>query len=417
MWFYVDHVLVPQERAYAAVHGQPRGNLSDLYPRWLGARELLLNHRDPYSPEITREIQNGYYGRALDPNRPEDPKDQQGFAYPVYVVFLLAPTVKLPFPIVQTGFRWLLVLLTLASVPLWLRVLRWRASTGVAAMLAILTLGSFPAVQGIKLQQLSLLVSAMIAASAALVTTGQLLPAGAVLALATIKPQLALPLALWLWLWALSDWRERWRLVAGFGLTAAVLLAASEYVLPKWFGHFREALEAYRQYTGGGHSLLDVLVTPFWGRALAALVVLALAVAGWRLRRVPADSAAFRVMLALVLTATVVIVPTVAPYNQLMLLPAVFLIAGSWTNLWRRNWLTRTACSVSAVAVGWPWLATCSLMLASVILPAASLQRAWAMPFYTSIPIPLAVLWVLTLYAADCISFANPQPAPGSHSR
>src|SRR5579863_7450866 len=112
MWFYVQHILIPHQRAEAALHGTPRGNLSDLYPRWLGARELLLHHRDPYSPELTREIQIGYYGRALDPARPQDPMDQQSFAYPVYVVFLFAPTMTFPFAVVQFGFRWLLIFLT-----------------------------------------------------------------------------------------------------------------------------------------------------------------------------------------------------------------------------------------------------------------------------------------------------------------
>ena len=91
-WMYVSRVLVPQQIAYSEVHGTPRGNLSDLYPRWLGSRELLLHGRDPYSPEITREIQIGYYGRPLDPSRPYDPADQEAFAYPVYVALLLAPT-------------------------------------------------------------------------------------------------------------------------------------------------------------------------------------------------------------------------------------------------------------------------------------------------------------------------------------
>ena len=76
MWFYVQHVLVVHQQLEAAINGTPRGNLSDLYPRWLGARELFFHHRDPYSPEITREIQTGYYGRVLDPTRPQDPKDQ-----------------------------------------------------------------------------------------------------------------------------------------------------------------------------------------------------------------------------------------------------------------------------------------------------------------------------------------------------
>ena len=116
MWFYVQEILVPYQKADAAAHGRPRGNLSDLYPRWLGARELLLHNRDPYSPEVTRDIQRGYYGRVLDPERADDPKDQQGFAYPVYVAFLLAPTIVVSFPVVQLGFRWLLVILTLLSV-------------------------------------------------------------------------------------------------------------------------------------------------------------------------------------------------------------------------------------------------------------------------------------------------------------
>src|SRR5712692_8884208 len=167
-WFYVQRVLVPHQVAEAAAHGRPRGNLSDLYPRWLGARELLLHHRDPYSAEVTREIQIGYYGRPLDPTRPADPKDQQGFAYPAYVIFLLAPLVHLPFEIVQVGFRYLLWLLTAASVCLWLRFLKWRPPASLLGILFILTMSSFPAVQGFKLQQLSLLVAAMIAASAAL---------------------------------------------------------------------------------------------------------------------------------------------------------------------------------------------------------------------------------------------------------
>ena len=90
MWFYADRILVGYQVADAAAHQRPRGNLSDLYPRWLGARELLLHHRNPYNDDITIEIQQGYYGRALDAARADDPKDRQGFAYPVYVVFVLA---------------------------------------------------------------------------------------------------------------------------------------------------------------------------------------------------------------------------------------------------------------------------------------------------------------------------------------
>src|SRR5207237_545547 len=120
--------------------------------------------RNPSIPQVTREIERGYYGRPRDPGRAEDTRDQQGFAYPVYVVFLLSPTVHLPFAVVQEGFRWLLVVLIVVSVPLWLAALRWRPSPMMTATLVVLAMGSFPIVQGIKLQQLSLLVAGRIAA-------------------------------------------------------------------------------------------------------------------------------------------------------------------------------------------------------------------------------------------------------------
>jgi hypothetical protein len=406
MWFYVQQVLVPYQKADAAAHGRPRGNLSDLYPRWLGARELLLHHRDPYSAQVTREIQTGYYGRPLDPDRAGDPrvdepKDQQGFAYPLHVVFLLAPTVGLPFPVVQAGFRWLLLILTLASVFLWLRVLRWQPSVTVTAILIVLTFGSYAVVQGIKLQQLTLVVSALLAGCAAALVAGYFSLAGLLLALATVKPQLALPVAGWLVLWAVSDWRRRQIFFWSFALTTAIFLAASEYVLPGWTGQFRDAVAAYRQYTGGAGSLLDVLATPLLGKILAAAAMIAVAVTGWRARFASHDSVAFSTLFVLVLGVTLVIVPSFAPYNQILLLPAVFQIATSWKDLWRRNRLTRLACGLAVLIVFWPWLASCGLMLASRFLPASSVQRAWAVPLYTSLGIPLVLMGLFAVCVSD----------------
>ena len=401
MWFYVQEVLAPYQRVDAAAHGRPRGNLSDLYPRWLGARELLLHHRDPYSPEITREIQTGYYGRPLDPDRPNDPKDQQRFAYPVFVVFLLAPTIGLPFPVVETCFRWLFVIFTLASVPLWLRVVRWRPSFTVIATLAILTLGSFAVVQGIKLQQLSLVVNAVLAASAAALVAGYFSLAGFLLAIATIKPQLALPMAAWLVVWAAGDWRHRRRFVGSLVVTLAVLLLASEYVLPGWMGEFGRGLAAYRQYTGGASSVLEVLLTPMLGKLMAAAAIVLFAAAGWRLRRVNHDSRAFRTLVALVMAVTVVIAPTIAPYNHVLLLPAVFLIASEGHNLWRRGWRTRSALLLSALVVCWPWIASSVLLLSSFFLPAATVQQGWSAPLRHLLLIPIVVLGLLTMCAID----------------
>jgi hypothetical protein len=401
MWFYVQHVLIPHQQAEAVRDGIPRGNLSDLYPRWLGARELLLHGRDPYGADVTKEIQAGYYGRQLDPALPHDPKDEQGFAYPVYVVFLLAPTITLPFAIVQTGFRWLLIALTLASVLLWLRTLRWKVSVQAAAILLVLTIGSFPVLQGIKLQQLSLLVAGLIAMSAMLLVEGHLFFAGVLLALATIKPQLAMPVVAWLLLWALSDWPRRRNFWWGLSGAMAALAGGAEYMLPGWFGRFREAIVAYRRYNQGADSVLDILITPLWGKWLVILIVMALALVAWRRRDAVAESLVHSRVTVLILAATVVIIPKASPYNQVLLLPGILLLLRQLRELWSRGRIERGLVAICGLTLFWPWLAALALLAASVFLPAQSIQRAWALPLYTNVAVPIAVLALLGCSFAD----------------
>src|SRR5258708_4706882 len=305
-WFYVARVLKPQQIADAVAHDRPRGNLSDLYPRWLGSRELLLHGRNPYSAEVTREIQQGYYGRALDPARPDDPKDQQGFAYPVYVVFLLAPTVNLPFEVVQVAFRWLLFGIAAAVILLSLHVLKWKVSRLWSAFFIVAMLGWLPVVQGIKLQQLSLVVAALLAGTAACVASGWLLCAGALMALATIKPQLAWPMVLWLLVWTVIDWRSRRRYAIAFAFVIVLLLGGAELILPGWLRLFIQAIGQYHQYTQN-QSVLVWMFGPFVGRALEELSVLACGMYVWKVRRYPASSPEFGTAFVLGMALTVVV--------------------------------------------------------------------------------------------------------------
>jgi hypothetical protein len=397
-WFYVNRILRAQQIADAAVHNRPRGNLSDLYPRWLGARELLRHGRNPYTAEITREIQQGYYGRPLDPMRPDDPKDQQGFAYPVYVVFLLAPTVDLPFDVVQTGFRWLLVGLAAGSVLLWLRVLRWRPSPGTTLIFIVLILGWWPMVQGFKLQQLTLLVAGLLSACGACLVGGWLLCAGGLLALATIKPQLTWPLVLWLLLWAVNDWRLRRRFVFGFGLVMLLLVGAAQLVLPGWLRMFVEGIGKYHQYTQN----ISVLVWSFGsvvGRMLEAASGIACAICIWPMRREPATSAAFGRAFGLVLALTVLIVPMFAPYNQVLLAPAILALLQSQASREPMLPAIRIARAIGWLLLVWPWIATVGLTLAYVMLTPALRERAWTLPFYSNFMVPMFLFGLSLLNA------------------
>jgi hypothetical protein len=397
MWFYFDRVLVGHQIADAIATGRPRGNLSDLYPRWLGARELLLHRRNPYSREVTLEIQEGYYGRRLDPARPNDSKDQQGFAYPAYVVFLLAPLIGFPFHLVQTFFYWLLVGLTVLSAGLWIRVLRWRLPAPALATAIFLTMGSIAAVQGIKLQQLSLLAAALLAGAAACVASGFLFCGGALLALATIKPQLAWLLAGWLLLWALADLPRRRRFVLGFVSVMVLLLVGAETVLPGWMGMFLASIRDYQRYTQSS-SVLDELTGPLAGKILAALALAWSAFLLRRLRGAPARSGDFGRTIALVTALTVLIVPMYSPYNQVLLLPGILLLCRE-----RRLFLygpreIRLTLMAGILALAWQWIASLILSVGYfAVSPDWAMQR-WKWPFFGTFALPI---FVFALAAVD----------------
>jgi hypothetical protein len=392
MLFYVQRILIPHQQRDATEHDRPRGNLSDLYPRWLGARELLLHGRDPYSSDVTKEIQVGYYGRPLDPSRRGDPTDQQGFAYPVYVVFLLAPTITLPFSFVQEAAFWLLLISTVASALMWLLFINWRPPGSAMFLIILLTAASFPVIQGVKLQQLTLLVSVVIAIAAALLSRNHLIPAGILMAVATIKPQLAAPISGWLFLWALSDWRNRKRYAWSFVLSLAVLVLASEWILPGWISRFRDALVAYQAYTGNLGSVIDSLTGHFAGRILTVAMILMVLLLCWRARRSEATSPSFIWTTCLVLTVTIVIIPTIAPYNQVLLIPAVLQVVQLWPRLTKVSLGSRAVSYFCGGIVAWPWIGACMLMLLSLAMSPRQALQAWGAPLVSSLFMPLAVL-------------------------
>ncbi|MGB9204694.1 MAG: glycosyltransferase family 87 protein [Terriglobales bacterium] len=390
MWTYADRVLIPYQKTDAAAHDRPRGNLSDLYPRWVGARELLLHGRDPYSPEVTREIQAGFYGRPLDPSRPDDPRDQEGFAYPVYVVFCLAPTIGMPFAILHKACYWVLFFLTCATTLLWLRILRRSAPLWMQAGLLALTLGSPAVMQGLKLRQMTLLVAGLLAIAITLLVADYPVAAGFFLAWASIKPQLVVLLLLWLTLWTLGGWRRRYRLAASFLTTMTILVAASEWYLPHWIPRFWRAIQAYEHYTASA-SVMDNLFGAPWSWALEVLACAAVIGVCWRERRQAASSGSFVFTLSLVLATTILIVPTCANYNQVLVIPALLALAKERRTIWRRSIANRALFVLTGSLVLWPWLSSTVLAGLSFVLPQPTVERGWAIPFWTVIQIPLAV--------------------------
>jgi hypothetical protein len=397
MHLYFRNVIIPAQKAHAAAHNQPRGNNSDLYPRWLAAREVLLHGRDPYTKAFTEEIQLGYWGRRIDPNNPNDPKDQAGFAYPLYVVFLLAPTVTLTFESVQRLYWAIGVALCIASVWCWSRAFGIQ-SRNVPGVAAILMLGCYPVVQALFLQQPVLIVAGLIAAALAATEAGMLAAAGILLALAMIKPQIAGPIAAWLLLWALSQWTSRKPLVIAFGASMVLLCAGAELLLSNWIGKWHEATAFYLEYNDAVPAHVQVLFGTYPGILIGFIMLSAVGVLCWTGRKDSPASDRFKLISVLVLVANLAVSPVWHEYDQMFVVPAIMLIHHWRSEFWRLHPLAQAVVSLSAIAFLWHWVSAIILVGVSVALPIVP-QKWQILPWLPVFFAPTLVLASLTLVA------------------
>ena len=394
VWRWAQEILVPAYTEKVATSARPTGNNSDLYPRWFGSRELLLHRRDPYSREVTREIQTGFYGRPLDPNNPSDPTAQESFVYPLYVAFLLAPTLRLPFSTVVAIFRGVLLVSIAFSVPLWMYGTGLRARWPLMVSGMLLALGSYVAIEEYYQQNLTALVVLILAAAAAAAVRNWLVLGGFLLALATVKPDTTGLMVLWFLLWALARWRERRRLIFGFVLTLTALLSAAEFTLPHWMGRFLAALREYPAY-GADPTILDVLLPAVLARMILGLLVIVLALQCWRWRKAVAGSEEFRWALAWVAAVTLAIIPKLAAYNQLLLIPALLVLLAHVGTV--ANPLARILSRAALACQIWQWLAASVLGVGSLVISAASLRKAAEIPLYTLLAlVPLTLAAILS---------------------
>jgi hypothetical protein len=358
-YLYAVRILQPWDRYIGEVHDGIKSQMGDLYPRWVGARELLLRGLNPYGPEVSHEIQMSFYGHIVTQNdRGPGGKivDEQRFAYPIYVIFLMAPTIYSNFADVHRWAPTVLGLLAALSVPICLDLLRWRVPWEQVVAITLLTISSPQIVQGLEHQQLSVVVGVLLIAAAWCVSRDYLAAAGALLACSTLKPQMIFfPLCFFL-VWVTGDWPKRWRLPAGFLATLAALVGAGELILPGWIGYFIDGAAAYRRYFPTT-SLLRVAVGDPLGEILGGIIVLGLLLFAWQNRKEPQDSRLLVTVFAGFLIGTLLAFPLFTPFNQVMLILPALLVVKDWKALPRVSRL------VFIVGVTWPWIISVLLLL------------------------------------------------------
>lgn len=313
-------VIAPVFHLQLVMHMDP-GHWTDLYSPWIGTR-AALHGVDPYSSPVTEQIQRTIYGHPLGP---AETWDRQAFVYPATIVFFLAPFTLLPWPLVHTLFVPLAIAAAALAAWIWLRLCWPGAGRGPVAVAFLLILASWPAVWGYFQRQPSLFVFAAMTLSVLWFQKQQDVPSSIFLAAATVKPQMVVLLIPWLLLLALAE--RRWRFVVTFAVALTLLVGASAWLVPGWIPHWIEASLAYARFP----AKIPLLVFLFGRTAGLALMLLLIAVLVLRLRdlrSIARTPRAFLQSVALVLAASLCLMPANPwlVFNDLLLVPGVLLL-------------------------------------------------------------------------------------------
>ncbi len=402
MLYYHLGLFVPRVLGGRAAKGLGNGYAfgDDFYPIWLTTRQWRLEHRDPYSVEMTRQIQTGLFGRPLDARNPADPSTAyREFAYPAFADLVLWPAAALEFPQLRLVLVVLLPFLTVVSIWLWILALQWRVHPLWFAVLALLALCNYPVLEAIFAEQPGLLVGFFLASSTLALRQNRLLPAGGLISLTLIKPQMTLLAILYLLLWSLAD-RRRARFWVGFVATTLLLFGASLWIWPHWMGHWMKVLLGYHRYATPPlvSLLLGEALSAYVGRAVIMVLLGIGAVLAWRKRRATLDSVDFWLTLSLLLAITsITLLPGQAIYDHIILLPGILLLLRYWRRLRDAGGLPRMLRTLGAVILFWPWVAAFGLLVVRQLLrPEHFFSTAiFSLPIRTAASFPFAVLALL----------------------
>lgn len=229
----------------------------DLYIYWVAGRNLLLEGNNPYSEQVSSQIQLGIHGRLALPG--EDP---MRFAYPLFSLLLVAPLLQFSFDWAQAIWlsfsilsTFVLLRLTVPHTPHWIPVS---------------TIFFYPVVFGLILGNYVVLISSILIYCSTILLLNQYVITkyhqfliGGLLAFTTIKPQLVVLLGIPL---AFEIYRRRqWYILSGFISLLSFFLISSFLLMPNWFTQWIEVLKLYSRdnpYTSPIEDFLSIFLSP-----------------------------------------------------------------------------------------------------------------------------------------------------------
>jgi hypothetical protein len=220
----------------------------DYFVYW-NAGKALVNHQNPYSPQVAIQIQEGIYQRPAREN--EDP---MLFSNPLYALAAVLPVISFRFEWAQAFWLALnivaflvILIMSLPHAPKWL-ILSLPFTYNFAFGLIV---GNF----SVMISALLILGCSYFLYNQPETTFGQA-ALGALLAWCTIKPQFVWAYLIFFFLQSFKLRRKIF--LISFIVSLGLFIAVSFWVMPQWLGSWLEQIGSY-----SGH--------PFYSRTITSI--------------------------------------------------------------------------------------------------------------------------------------------------
>jgi hypothetical protein len=304
---------------------------TDFLVHWVGTRAYFTQGISPYSDEVAHQIQKMVYGRAALPGEHE-----LRVAYPFYSVILFFPLAAISdFNLARAIWMTLLeaglIGLTLISVQLT----SWRPKNWLMILLLVFSLVWYHAMRALINGNVIILIALGIVGVfyAIKVNIDEL--AGVLLALITIKPQVAFIIILYVLIWA--GFQHRYRIIGWFFITLILLAGCATLLIPDWIlQNIREILR-YPGYNPPGTPATALAtwfpaVGPRIGTVISLAALVIILVEWWLARHVEFRHFLWTGCLTIVLSVWSGI--QTDPGNFIIMIPALILFFSILDERW-----------------------------------------------------------------------------------
>jgi hypothetical protein len=364
----------------------PGGEL--FFQRWSGARAFLVERIEPYSMTIAERTQNVAYGRqAFSGEYPYVLND------PFYVVMLYIPLALFSDFAIARGL-WILLseVGMLALVVSLIRSLEWEPPRWLYIGVMLISLFGYYSLAAIGSGTPAVAITLLIFAVLYALRTFSDELAGALLFLVAYQWEVSGLFFLFVMVFMLAN--KRWKILTGFGMSLAILLAISFLSYPGWgLPYIRGVLSDW--YRGANMTFGHIASTwfpdarfsiGFWTMLLLGIVLFLewLGAVGAHYRRIIWT-------ICLTLAATPLMGFAIFPSNHVVLIPALILVVMLVWERWIRHRVLYTVLVMAAaflipfwlyyrVLAGYPKIYSEALLLLPPIATIVSLywMRWWA---------------------------------------